>query len=171
MMTMINMSVFTLTQIKDWLAANHQEFLELNSEQYPALNNQLVYDYKKYSELISYYEHNEACETALKKLYKILGSNFNEIQSRTQEYEILGSQTLLLFEVNYFDWTETIASDLIKIKDNCYTPLEPLENLHLFCKVFNVTYWDYQLHLMFDPNKASKARREIVETIKEVLSA
>lgn len=165
------MSVYTLSQIKDWLAANHQEFLEINSKPYPKLNNQLVDVYKKYRELISYYEQNEACETALKKLYKILDNDFKEIQNWTQEYEILGAQTLLLFEVNYFDWTETIASDLVKIKENCYTPFEPLENLHLFCKVFDVAYWEYQLHLMFDPDKVSNAKTEIVATIKEVLSA
>lgn len=60
-------------------------------------------------------------------------------------YQIMGSQELLMFEIDYFDWEENVSGNLMKIREGMYTEREPFKNILCFCEIFSSLFWSYEI--------------------------
>jgi len=140
------MQTLTLNEIKCWLIDNRDEYQELKSQEFPPFRNNLYNTYNILSDFIEYYTFRSKCRLALKELKAIEFDNFSELPKWTQNYEILGSEDLLMFEINYFDWIEEVPNDKLKIHHELFTERKPFLNILSFCRVFQVLYWNYAVH-------------------------
>lgn len=70
---------------------------------------------------IEYYRFKYKCDHALLELNSIIDFDITQLCRWTRDYEVLGSQDLLMFEVNYMDWNEQVGNDKIKIHEGLYT--------------------------------------------------
>jgi len=73
----------------------------------------------------------------LKDLKPFLNKYFPQIIEWTKKNEILGSQELLMFEVNYINWTENTNEPILKIHEGLYTERKPFAHIICFCKYSN----------------------------------
>ncbi|MBN8790531.1 MAG: hypothetical protein J0I84_25915, partial [Terrimonas sp.] len=122
-----------LSDIKEWLIDNREEYQRLRAQEFPPFDNALYRTYNHLYEFIQYYKYKQHCDKALSELDV---NNFNRLSQWTREYEILGSQDLIMFEVNYMDWVEEVSSDKIKIHEGLYTERKPFASILCFCEVF-----------------------------------
>jgi len=65
-------------------------------------------------------------------------NNFSQLVQRAREYEILGSQDLIIFEVNYVNWDEDLSNYKLKIHEGLYMERKPFADVLCFCKCFNI---------------------------------
>lgn len=79
---------------------------------------------------------------------------------------ILGSQELLMFEVNYIGWEEDVSSDKIKIHEGLYTESKPFASILCFCKVFQHLFWDNCIH---ETELTENEKKEVVAELKTIL--
>jgi len=79
----------------------------------------------------------------------------------------LGSQDLLMFEVNYIHWDEDVSSDKIKIHKGLYTERKPFVNVLCFCKVFQHLYWDNCIH---EKEVTESEKVEVIAELKNILN-
>lgn len=126
-------------EIKKWLIDNRQEYKKLKSQEFTSFDNTLYWTYEHLYDFIKYYKYKQQCDKALSELHI---NNFSQLSNWTSEYEILGSQDLLMFEINYIKWDEDVGGDKIKIHEGLYTERKPFANILCFCKVFQHLYWD-----------------------------
>ena len=121
---------------------NRSEYQRLRAPEYPDfLANTIYFLYGRLLDFIEYYKFKNRCERALGELNSALQSDFPALRSWTRKFEELGSQNLLMFEINYFDWTEEVPANSIKIDEGVYTESEPFLNILCFCMVFNYLFW------------------------------
>lgn len=140
------MPSLTITDIKDWLLENRNYFQKLKAQDFPPYDDALFSIYSHLIDFIEYYKFKNNCENALLKLKAKLNIDFIELSRWTKDYEILGSQDLLMFEVNYINWNERVSDDKIKIHEGLYTERKSFANILCFCKVFQHLYWDNNIH-------------------------
>jgi hypothetical protein len=164
------MKVLTLYEIKNWLVLNREEFQKLDAEKYPPFGNFFYKDYRTLRDFISFYSLKDVCETALNELYQIVDAKFVNIGSWTRQYEVLGSQKMLMFEVNYFDWIQNISDGLLKIDEIYYTQREPFEKMLIFIKLFNKIFWNFELHKYNDSDEVPLfIQQSIIETMSAII--
>ena len=132
-----------LSDIKEWLIDNREEYQRSRAQEFPPFDNALYRTYNHLYEFIQYYKYKQHCDKALSELDV---NNFNRLSQWTREYEILGSQDLIMFEVNYMDWVEEVSSDKIKIHEGLYTERKPFASILCFCEVFQHLYWNNEVH-------------------------
>jgi hypothetical protein len=132
-----------LNDIKEWLIDNREEFQKLKAHEFPPFDNALYWTYNHLYNFIQYFKYKQHCDKALSELQL---DNFSQLSQWTIEYEILGSQDLLMFEVNYINWYEDVSSDKIKINKGLYTERKPFKAILCFCEVFQHLYWDNCIH-------------------------
>jgi len=132
-----------LIDIKEWLIENRSEYQNLKAQEFPPFDNVLYWTYKHLYDFIQYYKFKHQCDKALSELDS---ADFTKLSTWAKQYELLGSQDLLMFEVNYMDWDEDISNDKIKIHKGLYTERKPFKNVICFCKVFQHLYWDNCIH-------------------------
>ncbi len=140
------MNSLTINDIKDWLIQNRVEYQKLKAQEYPPLNNEVYWMYNHLYEFIEYYPYTYKCNKSLKELKSFLNCDFPQIIKWTRTNEVLGSQQLLMFEVNYLDWTENIDEGILKIHKGLYTEKKPFADIICFCKIFQLLYWNNSVH-------------------------
>ena len=140
------MSTLKLNDIKEWLIDNRNEYQKLKAQEFPPFGNALYSMYGHLKDFIEYYKFKHKCDNALLKLHAIYNSDFTQLSLWTKEHEILGSQDLLMFEINYINLREQVSNDKIKIYEGLYTERKPFANILCFCKLFQHLYWDNCIH-------------------------
>ncbi len=157
------MSSLKLSDIKEWLIDNRKEYQKLKAQEFPPFDNALYWTYEHLYDFIQYYKYKQQCDKALSELHI---NSFSQLSQWTKEYETLGSQDLLMFEVNYIDWDEDVSSDKIKIHKGLYTERKPFANVLCFCKVFQHLYWDNCIH---ERELTENEKSEVVSELKTIL--
>lgn len=137
------MTALKIDDIKEWLIYNRSEYQKLKAQEFPPFDNALYWTYNHLYDFIQYYKYKQHCDKALSELNT---DDFNKLSQWTRQYELLGSQDLLMFEVNYIDWDEDVSTDKIKIHKGLYTERKPFANILCFCKLFQHLYWDNCIH-------------------------
>lgn len=137
------MLALKIADIRTWLIENRNEYQKLKAQEFPPFDNALYTMYGHLKDFIEYYKFKNKCENALLKLNTIYNSDFAELTKWTKEYEILGSQDLLMFEINYINLREQVNNDKIRICEGLYTERKPFANILCFCKLFQYLYWDH----------------------------
>lgn len=155
--------LLTINDIKEWLIDNRAEFQKLKAQEFPPYDNALYWTYNHLYDFIQYYKYKQHCDKALAE---IRVDNFRQLSQWTKQYEILGSQDLLMFEVNYIKWDEDVSSDKIKIHEGLYTEREPFANILCFCKIFQHLYWDNNIH---EIELTENEKVEVVAELKTIL--
>ncbi len=155
--------ILKISDIKEWLIDNRKEYQKLKAQEFPPFNNALYWTYEHLYDFIQYYKYKHKCD---KSLSELITDDFNNLSQWTKEYELLGSQDLLMFEVNYLDWDEDVSSAKIKIHKGLYTERKPFVNVLCFCKVFQHLYWDNCIHET-EPTESEKV--EVVTELKAIL--
>lgn len=140
------MTALKLNDIKEWLIDNRDEYQKLKAKEFPPFDNEMYSMYGHLKDFIEYYKFKHKCDNALLKLNAIYNSDFNELAKWTKEYEILGSQDLLMFEINYINLKEQVSNDKIRIYEGLYTERKPFSNILCFCKLFQHLYWNNSIH-------------------------
>lgn len=159
------MTALKIADIREWLIENRDDFQKLKAQQFPPFKNPLYWTYEHLHDFIQYYKYKQHCDKALSEL---IPDDIIKLSKWTQEYELLGSQDLLMFEVNYIDWDEDVSSDKIKIHKGLYTESKPFTNVICFCKVFQHLYWDNYIHetvlTEFEKSKVVAELKTILKT-------
>lgn len=137
------MNLLKIDDLKEWLIDNREEYQKLKAQEFPPFDNALYWTYNHLHDFIQYYKYKQQCDKAILELN---ADDFNKLSQWTRQYELLGSQDLLMFEVNYIDWDEDISSNKIKIHKGLYTERKPFANILCFCKLFQHLYWDNCIH-------------------------
>lgn len=123
--------------------------------------------YPRFYELMKYFSIRHKCDEALNNLKPILDKDFLEIANWTRQYKTFGSEKLLMFEIDYFDWVEKVEKGVLKIHEGLYTEREPFENMLCFCKIFQIVYWDNSLHTeKVTDNEWLELKKEIKSILK-----
>jgi hypothetical protein len=151
------MNYLTISDIKEWLIENRNIYQELQAQEFPPFDNPVYSMYFQLRDFIEYYKYKNKCDKALLKLKANLNSNFAALSKWTKDYEILGSQDLLMFEVNYIEWDEDVNEDKIKINVGLFTYRKPFANILCFCKVFQHLYWDNGINTI-EPTEREKIK-------------
>ncbi len=157
------MNSLKINDIQEWLVENRDEYQKLKAKEFPPFDNALYWTYEHLHDFIQYYKYKHQCDKALAELNS---DDFNKLSQWTTEYEILGSQELLMFEVNYIKWDENVSSDKIKIHEGLYTEKKPFANILCFCKVFQHLYWDNCIH---ETELTEKEKVDIITELKALL--
>jgi hypothetical protein len=134
--------LLTIADIQEWLADNETAFLAISPNQPPPLDNALYFMYRRLQEFVCYVSCIKDCEAALEQLNRIGDNDAAGLKNWAQTHEELGAKKLLLFMVNYLDWTEAVAPGSIKICEGLYTESAPFEKLIAFCGAFQRLYWN-----------------------------
>lgn len=140
------MIALKLTDIRTWLIDNRDEYRRLKAQEFPPFDNGVYSMYNHLYEFIKYYPYTHKCEKALQDLKAFLNYDFYQIIKWTQTNEVLGSQQLLMFEVNYIGWNENVTEEFLKIHTGLYTERRPFAYIICFCKIFQLLYWDNSIH-------------------------
>ncbi len=140
------MQILKINDIKEWLINNRNEYQKLRAQEFPPFDNEMYSMYGHLKDFIEYYKFKHKCDNALLKLNAIYNSDFNQLSQWTKEHERLGSQDLLMFEINYINLKEQVNNDKIRIYEGLYTERKPFANILCFCKVFQHLYWDNSIH-------------------------
>lgn len=157
------MTALKINDIKEWLIDNRSEYQKLKAQEFPPFDNALYWTYVHLYEFIQYYKYNQQCDKALLELNI---DDFTKLSEWTKKYELLGSQDLLMFEVNYIIWDENVSSDRIKIHEGLYTERKPFANVLCFCNVFQHLYWDNCIH---EKELTESEKEEVVTELKTIL--
>lgn len=137
---MIN--VLKIGDIKEWLNEHKPEFEPFEDPtKLPAFDEvfQMYYDLR---EFVGFYKYRKICALALAELPT---DSYPKLQQWAMKYENLGAE-LMMFDLNYLDWTEVHPPDVIKVTDGIYSDMKPFRAVRLFCYVFHHLYWDYAIH-------------------------
>ncbi len=159
------MTTLKISDIREWLIDNRDEFQKLKAREYPPLDNEVYWMYTKLHQFILYYPYRHKCEEALKALEISLKENFVELIKWTKNNEVLGSQELLMFEIDYFDWIEDVDEHLLKIHEGLYTERQPFNNILCFCKIFQLLFWNNNIHEIILTKQEQLSILKQVETI------
>jgi hypothetical protein len=135
-----------IKDIREWLIENRNEYQELKAQEFPPFNNEVYWMYEHLKNFIEYYKFKNKCDNALLELNTIYNSDFSELSKWTKEYEVLDSQDLIMFEINYINLREQVSNDRIRIYEGLYTERKPFANILCFCKLFQLLYWDNSIH-------------------------
>ncbi len=157
------MKALKINDIKEWLIDNRNEYQKLKMQEFPPFGNSLYWTYTHLYDFIQYYKFRHKCNKALSFLNT---DDCNKLAEWAREYEVLGSEDLLMFEVNYIDWDEDVRSDKIKIHEGLYTDRKPFANVLCFCKVFQHLYWDNCIHETY---LTERKKLEIMTELKIIL--
>ena len=108
-------SPLNISFIDEWLTTNSEEYKKLKTNQFVPFDNPFYWTYEHLNHFIEFYKYRQQCDKALAELDT---DNFTKLSQWTHNFELLGSQHLLMFEVNYMDWDEDVRSNKKKfIKD------------------------------------------------------
>jgi hypothetical protein len=152
-----------LIDIKEWLVDNRSEYQKLKGQEFPPLDNPLYWTYNHLYDFLQYYKYKQQCDKALTELNT---NDFTNLYQWTRQYEILGSQDLLMFEVNYIDWDDDVSNDKIKIHEGLYTERRPFANIICFCKAFQHLYWQSCIH---ETELTESEKVEVANKLKTIL--
>lgn len=111
--------------------------------------------YAGFHYLLNYYFFRENCVAALQKIKAIAGEdNFLDMVATREwarAYEWLGAKKLVTFLVDNEVDEQNQAMEILSL--NLFVELKPFMPLVVFCEVFQVIYWELQLHLPADERK------------------
>jgi len=140
--------VLTIQDIREWLIDHRAEYQKLKAMEYRPLGNETYFMYTSLHEFIQYYSYVDRCTKALNDLRPHVNTCFTNVIKWTKDNILLGSQDLLMFEINYFDWIEIVDKNVIKIHEGLYTERKPFLPILFFCKIFQILYWNNAIHEM-----------------------
>lgn len=159
------MTILKLSDIRKWLIDNRSEFQNLKAQEFPPINNEVYWTYIRLYRFMEYYPYRLKCEKSLKDLEITLNENFLQLAKWTRSNEVLGSQELLMFEIDYFDWKEDVDEHLLKIHKGFYTERHPFNNILCFCKIFTLLFWNNNIHEIILTKQEQLSILKEVETI------
>ncbi|HRD58062.1 MAG TPA: hypothetical protein PK504_08420 [Ferruginibacter sp.] len=151
-----------LTDINEWLTDNKIEFENLKSQKFPPVNNDFYWTYNNLYEFVQYYNYKDECNRALSEFPV---SSFDLLVGWIKKYEMLG-QDLQMFHLNYFDWTEEVDADKIKVEKGIYTERMPFINIICFCKIFQLLFWD---NIICETELTENEKSKIICQLKAIL--
>lgn len=147
--------VLTIEDIKDWLN-NYKH----NPGTFKAINRSSDEDliHQNFLCVAQYLSFKDDCINALVKLKSIVhAENFTEsaeIKAWLLMYEKLGPKELILFLT---DCEPNEQNNVLKILGlDISVELKPFIPLIIFCEVFQILYWELQLHLPFNEREFDK---------------
>ena len=140
------MTTLKISDIREWLIDNRDEFQKLKAQEFAPFDNEVFTMYNILHQFMEYYPYKHKCEEALKDLEISLKGNFLKLVKWTKDNEVLGSQELLMFEIDYFDWVDDVGENIMKIHEGLYTEKQPFNNILCFCKIFNFLFWGNNIH-------------------------
>ena len=141
----LKMTPLTIKDIKEWLSANESEFKKLKEEEFPPTSNDTYLKYCALEKVMGFFSLTDKTHIAVQDFLTIETFNLNELIQWTKTYETLGADDLVLFEVEYFDWKEDVDKELMKIGEGMYMEIAPFKETLLFCRIFQILYWDYNI--------------------------
>lgn len=157
------MKPLTIKDIKDWLVANQSDYEKIIDQGFlPPLDNDTYWMYVHLSQVMVFYALTDKTHNAIQEFNEIENFDYTQIKAWTKKYEVLGSQELLQFEIEYFDWEDKVDEDLIKISEGIYMELAPFIETHLFCRLFQILFWKYNI-------TTTDLSREEIENLQEDL--
>ena len=160
--------VLKLNDIREWLIENRSEFKKLIAEGFPPFDNHMYWKYYRLHRFVEFYPYRHKCEEALKDLEISLNGNFLQLVKWTKNNVILGSQELLMFEIDYFDWFKDVDEHLLKIHEGLYTERQPFNNILCFCKIFRLLFWKNNIHKKtLSEQKQLSIRKEVENIFKK----
>lgn len=136
------MDVLKISDIREWLLDNRDEYQKLKALEFLPLDNEAYWMYNHLHDFNEYCQYFHECHKALIDLKQFLNFNFPKIIEWTKTHEVLGSQKLLMFEVNHIYWDEDVSEEVIKTHNELYTERKPFADIICFCKIFQLLYWD-----------------------------
>jgi len=139
------MQPLTIKDIREWLIINQAEYKKLKAEKFPPLDNEMYWLYGDLYRIIEFYSLTDKTRIAIEDLKKNEIFNFDKLIQWTKTYFVLGAKELITFEIDYFNWTEDVDKDLLKIKDGIYIEIAPFKETLLFCRLFQILYWNYDI--------------------------
>jgi len=77
----------------------------------------------------------------------------------------LGSQKLLLFQIDYLLCDENVDEDLLKIHSGIYTERQPFNEIYCFCTIFMELYWNNSID---ETVFAKKERKGLLIEVRKV---
>lgn len=160
------MFALKIEDIKAWLIENTNEHQKQKAQEFPPFDNAMYSLYGHLHDFLEYYKFKVQCDVALNELNFITVTDFAELSKWTKKYEILGSQDLLMFEINYIRWDEQVSDDIIKIHEGLFTERKPFVNILCFCKVFQHLYWENCIHEV-EANESEQT--EIIAELQNIL--
>lgn len=159
------MIALKLIDIKKWLIENRREYEVMKAQEFPPFDNEVYWMYNHLHNFIEYYPYSHKCDEALKELKALSNCNFSQIIKWTKTNEVLGSQQLLMFEVDYIEWSEDINEPILKIHKGLYTERKPFDSIIYFCKIFQLLYWDNNVH---ENNLSITQQKEICKDLQKI---
>lgn len=160
----------TINDIREWLKENASKYHKQKADEFPPLEQGEVFEidrfYSCYGDLkllLDYYKLKGVCEQALKELLAGNIEDLNHLGKWAANYEQLGSQQLICFDNIEYLWLE---DGVFQVSKGIYTYTEPFLNMICFCRVFQLLYWDYELHKQ-TPDEPEKVM--IFESLKTIL--
>jgi hypothetical protein len=161
----LTMVPLKLKDIREWLIDHRREFQLLEEEEFPS--DYGVYDmYVKLHQFMGFYAYRHECEEAIKELDTCLNKNFQELINWTKKNEVLGSQKLLMFVIDYFICQEDVDEDLIKIQNGLYTERQPFNPIFCFSDIFMYLYWNNSIH---ETTESKKDQLLIIKEVRKML--
>lgn len=161
------MQALTIRDIREWLIINQTEYKKLREEKFPPLDNEMYWLYGDLYRIIEFYSLTDKTRIAIEGFKKIENFNFDKLIQWTKAYLVLGSKELITFEIDYFDWTENVDKDLLKIKDGIYIEIAPFKETLLFCRLFQILHWNYDIT---NSELSSEDIRNLKEDLKVINS-
>ncbi|MBX9784439.1 MAG: hypothetical protein K2X48_14210 [Chitinophagaceae bacterium] len=161
----------TINDIREWLKENASKYHQQKSNEFPPLQEDVFYEIDRFyicygdlKLLLHYYKLRGICEQALKELLSGNLNDFNQLGTWAAKYEQLGSQQLICFDKIEYLWLEDGEFEVSK---GIHTYTEPFLNMICFCRVFQLLYWEYELHKQFpiehDKNSISANLTKILQ--------
>ncbi|MDE3234501.1 MAG: hypothetical protein KGO81_01010 [Bacteroidota bacterium] len=150
------MHPLTIRDIREWLIINQAEYKKLKAEKFPPLDNEMYWLYGDLYRIIEFYSLTHNTHIAIQEFNAIQNFDFKHLVLWTKKHEVLGAKKLILFEIDYFDWIEEVDKDLLKIKDGIYMEATPFKETLLFCRIFQILYWNFDITNMELTNEEIK---------------
>ena len=135
----------TINDIKEWLLTYQKNHEKLKEQEFPPLFDVDYWLYIKLNQVMEFYSLTDKTHTAIQDFITIENFDYEKLVRWTKIYEELGSEDLSLFEIEYFDWIEEVDKDLIKISEGVFMELAPFKETQLFCRLFQILFWDYNV--------------------------
>ena len=122
-----DMGVLKISDIREWLLDNRDEYQKLKALEFPPFDNEVYWTYNRLHDFIVYCQYFHECHKALIDLKQFLNFNFPKIIEWTKTHEVLGSQKLLMFEVNHIYWDEDVSEEIAFRFPELYSELQQVK--------------------------------------------
>lgn len=134
--------VMLVSEVRQWLINNEIEYKKITLSRFAPLNNETYFLFNSFIRLLEYLAHDNDCIQALDQLRSLSHKGIdlckNELILWIKRYENLAHEKLLIFLIDYFDFTDLDENSNLRIQNNIFVEREPFVNIINFCNAFNL---------------------------------